>query len=59
MTGMKNMVSSRFIAGGVIGAVIGMYAISQMTPKDRKRIMKRGRKILSSATNVIDGISIF
>ena len=46
---MRGM-SSRVLTGGLIGAALGMYAMSQMSPKDRRKMMKKGRKMLSSAT---------
>jgi len=52
---MRGM-SSGLIKGGLIGAALGIYAMSQMKPKERKRMMKRGRRMLSKS---FDDMSLF
>ncbi|QEK12105.1 hypothetical protein FQB35_06795 [Crassaminicella thermophila] len=53
---MKNRFISGMIAGSVIGATTGMYAYKRMNPRQRRMIMRRGRKIVKSAANMIDVI---
>lgn len=37
------------ITGGLLGATVGIYAVSNMSPKDKRRTMKRTKKMLSKA----------
>lgn len=41
------------ITAGIVGATIGAYAMSHMSPKGRRKAMKRTRKILSRATGIM------
>jgi hypothetical protein len=41
------------VAAGIIGATIGAYAISRMSPKDRKKAMRRTRRILTKTTGIL------
>ncbi|TCO79070.1 YtxH domain-containing protein [Marinisporobacter balticus] len=51
---MQNRFMSGMIAGGIIGATTGMYAYKRMSPRQRKMMMKRGRKMIKGAVNMID-----
>lgn len=51
---MRNKFISGMITGGVIGATTGMYAYKRMSPRQRKTMMRRGKKIIKSAANMID-----
>ncbi len=46
------------VTGGIIGATVGMYAVSNMSPRDRKKAMKQTRRMLMKATNLM-GMDIF
>ena len=41
------------ITAGFVGATIGAYAISHMSPKDRRKAMKRTHKMFSKATGMV------
>ncbi|SDK53635.1 hypothetical protein [Natronincola ferrireducens] len=56
---MKRDTMMGLITGGVIGATVGMYAFSNMSTREQKRMMKRGRKIASTAVNLMSGMNIF
>lgn len=51
---------SRFISGVVTGSIIGatasMYAFSRMNPRQRKRLMRQGKKMLF---NMVSNMGIF
>lgn len=53
---MKGRFISGIVAGSLIGATAGMYAITRMSPKQRKRVMKVSKRIMS---NVVDNIGLF
>lgn len=53
---MKGRFVSGIVAGSIIGATAGMYAITRMSPRQRKRVMKASRRIMS---NVVDNIGLF
>ena len=46
------------VTGGIIGATVGMYAASQMSPRDMRKMAKRGRKAVSKASGMMDGMNI-
>lgn len=50
---MNRSMMMGLVTGSILGATVGMYAISNMDPRGRKRAMKKTQKILSRATNVI------
>lgn len=43
---MKGRFMKGVITGSIIGATAGMYAASRMTPRQRKRLMKTGKKMI-------------
>ncbi|QXM05973.1 YtxH domain-containing protein [Crassaminicella indica] len=53
---MRNRFVSGMIAGGIIGATTGMYAYKRMSPRQRRMVMRRGRKMLKGAANMVDVI---
>lgn len=42
---MKRNFLAGMIAGGIIGASMSMYS-SSMSPKQRKRMMRKGKKVI-------------
>ncbi|SCY58261.1 YtxH domain-containing protein [Alkaliphilus peptidifermentans] len=46
---MNRSMMMGLVTGGLLGATVGMYAVSNMSPKDRKKAMRRTRKMLSKA----------
>lgn len=53
---MRNRFVKGVIAGSIIGATAGMYAASRMTPRQRKKLMKTGKKIIF---NMMDNMGWF
>ncbi len=53
---MKGRFISGIVTGSLIGATAGMYAITRMSPRQRRRVMKVGRRIVS---NVVSNIGMF
>lgn len=51
---MRNRFISGMITGGFIGATAGMYAYRQMSPLQRKRMVKRGSKMMHRTANILD-----
>lgn len=41
------------IAGGIIGATAGLYAFNKMSPRQRRKLMKRGSRVIKNASNMI------
>lgn len=46
------------IAVGLVGATVGMYAATNMKPRQRKRMMKNGRRALG-ALGIMKGLDMF
>ena len=53
---MRRRFMSGVIAGSILGATAGMYATSKMSPRQRKKMMKRSKKILM---NMMDNVDLF
>lgn len=53
---MKGRFVSGIVAGSLIGATAGMYAITRMSPRQRRKAMKVGRRIV---TSVVSNIGLF
>ncbi|ARE87486.1 hypothetical protein [Clostridium formicaceticum] len=47
------------VTGGIIGATVGMYAISHMSPREQKRMMKRSKKMISTAAHMMSAMNMF
>ncbi|AKL95237.1 hypothetical protein CACET_c17890 [Clostridium aceticum] len=47
------------VTGGIIGATVGIYAVSHMNPREQKRMMKRSRKMISTAAHLMSGMNMF
>lgn len=53
---MKGRFVSGVVAGSLIGATAGMYAITRMSPRQRRRMMKASRRMM---TSVISNMGLF
>ncbi|QZY57011.1 hypothetical protein [Crassaminicella profunda] len=53
---MRNKFVSGMLTGGIIGATTGMYAYKRMSPRQRRMVMRRGRKMVKGAVNMVDMI---
>jgi len=53
---MKGRFVSGVLTGSLLGATAGMYAITRMSSRQRRRIMKISRKIMM---NIISSIGLF
>ncbi|WP_129597675.1 hypothetical protein [Anaerophilus nitritogenes] len=51
---MKNRFFSGMIAGSMLGMTTGVYAYKKMSPRQRRMVMKRGKRFIKNATDVID-----
>jgi len=54
---MKGRFMSGIIAGSVLGVTAGMYAITKMNPRQRRRMMKKSKKMLSHMMDNMDILS--
>lgn len=53
---MKGRFISGIVAGSLIGATAGMYAITRMSPRQRRRMIKASKRVMS---NVVSNIGLF
>ncbi|MFT9496071.1 YtxH domain-containing protein [Anaerosolibacter sp.] len=51
---MRDNFMTGVIAGGIIGATAGLYAFSKMSPRQRKKLMKRGNNVIKNASNMMN-----
>ncbi|SES72154.1 hypothetical protein SAMN05660297_00387 [Natronincola peptidivorans] len=56
---MKKETMVGLITGSLLGATVGMYAVSNMSPKEQKKMMKRGRKMITTAAHMMSGMNMF
>ena len=54
---MRSRFMSGVIAGGLLGATMGMYALNKTSPRQRKKMMKRGVKAFRNASKIADAVS--
>ncbi len=47
------------VTGSLLGATIGIYAVSNMNPRERKKALKQTKKMLTRATTNMMGMGIF
>lgn len=52
----NNSFVSGVVTGSIIGATAGIYAASKMTPKQKRRMVKRSRRML---VNMIGNMGLF
>ncbi|MGV8146846.1 MAG: hypothetical protein ACLKAK_06240 [Alkaliphilus sp.] len=50
---MNKRAMAGVVTGSFICATIGIYAITQMSPWERKRAMKKTRKIVRNASRIL------
>ncbi|WP_432665307.1 YtxH domain-containing protein [Wukongibacter baidiensis] len=55
----NNRFMTGVITGSVLGITAGMYALNRSTPRQRRRMMRRGAKMARNATRVIDAMDMF
>jgi len=48
---MKGKFISGIVAGSLVGATAGMYAMNKMSPRQRRKMMKMGKKVINSMVN--------
>ncbi|MCC5911494.1 MAG: YtxH domain-containing protein [Clostridiaceae bacterium] len=56
---MRRDMMMGLITGSLIGATVGMYAVSNMSPREQKRMMKRGKKAVSTAAHMMNNMNMF
>jgi len=55
----NNRFMTGIVAGSVLGITAGMYALNRSTPRQRRKMMRRGAKMARNATRVMDAIDMF
>jgi len=50
---MNRRAMTGIVTGSFIGATIGVYAITRMSPRERKKAMKRTHRVLKSASRIL------
>jgi len=55
---MTRNMSRGMIAVGIVGATVGIYAATNMTQRDRKRMMKTSRRAIGTL-GVMKGLNMF
>ncbi len=55
---MNRNMTRGIVAAGILGATVGMYAATNMTPRQRKKLMKNGRRALGTL-GVMKGMNMF
>lgn len=54
---MRGRFSSGIVAGSLIGATAGIYALYKTTPRQRRRLMRRGSRAVRNASKAMDVVS--
>ncbi|SHJ49904.1 hypothetical protein [Paramaledivibacter caminithermalis] len=54
---MNNRFMTGVIAGSVLGVTAGIYALNKSTPRQRRRIMRRGMKMARNASRVVGAVT--
>lgn len=54
---MTRNMNKGLLAAGVVGATIGMYKMVNMNPKNRRKMMKKGRRAVG-AMSVMKGMNL-
>jgi len=50
---MNRSMMMGLVTGGILGATVGMYAITNKNPKGRRKAMKQTKRMLTRATNIM------
>lgn len=53
----NNRFMSGVIAGSVLGVTAGMYALNRSTPRQRRRMMRRGMKMARNASKFMGAVT--
>ncbi len=54
---MRGRFSAGIVAGSIIGATAGMYALHRTNPRQRRRLMRRGGRAIRNASKAMDVVS--
>ncbi len=54
---MKDKFVSGIIAGSLIGATAGIYALYKSSPRQRRRLMKKGSKMVKNASKLMGTVA--
>lgn len=54
---MRTRFMSGIVAGSLLGATAGVYALYKTSPRQRRKIMKRGARVIRDATKIVDTVS--
>lgn len=50
---MNNRFVTGIVAGSVLGVTAGMYALNKSTPRQRRKMMRRGAKMARNASKLM------
>ncbi|MBF8984815.1 hypothetical protein IZY60_14825 [Lutibacter sp. B2] len=54
---MRMKLMSKMITGGMLGATAGMYFYSKMSPRQRRKLLRRGNKMVKNTSCMLDMMS--
>ncbi len=55
----NNRFMSGMIAGGLLGVTAGMYALNRSTPRQRRRMMRKGARMVRGASRAMGAMDMF
>ena len=53
---MRNRLVSGIVTGGILAATASMYAMTRISPRQRRRMMKTSKRVM---TNIMDNMGIY
>lgn len=53
----NNRFLTGIIAGSVLGVTAGMYALNKSTPRQRRRMMRKGARMARNATRLMGTVT--
>lgn len=56
---MNKRMMRGIIAGGIVGATIGIYAINNMNPRERRKMMRNKKNMLNNTMSMMKGFNMF
>ncbi|MCT4565384.1 MAG: YtxH domain-containing protein [Maledivibacter sp.] len=53
----NNRFMTGVIAGSVLGVTAGMYALNRSTPRQRRKMMRKGMKMARNASRAMEAVT--
>jgi len=47
------------VTGSILGATMGIWAISQMNPREQRRLLKKKRRMNNAIGSIMHGMNMF